>query len=260
MNHYFIYKNIYSTSVKNKAEAVFCWRKMLDTGLGGEYFAIVSREQANIIFYKLSKLMKKKKAPEDVFETKCWEFKIIKDPYQVFANCFSFADISSFRQDIRQVLLFTTTSKIYNKEEPASLLTKFKAIISAILATNKINESKKSSALKLTFKEFTDKRLYARPYSTCPEWEYLPKMLTANEYQNPYIVFKKFFKYKAIKKWREDIGLVINYSLASYNEICDLNLLQLYFHLTKLMEASHLIDVREITHINGHLKLRLENT
>ena len=198
--------------------------------------------------------MKKKKVSKDIFETKCWEYEVIKDPYQVFAKCFCFADISSFRKAIGQVLLFATTSKVCNKEEPAALLAKFKAVISIILAADKINQSKKSSPLKLTLKEFTDKRLYARPYSTCPEWECLPKMLTTKEYRNPYIVFKKFFKYQAIEKWREDIELVLDYALASYNDSCDLNLLQMYFHLTKLMEAAHIIDVREVTHIGGHLK------
>ena len=60
--------------------------------------------------------------------------------------------------------------------------------------------------------------------------------------------------YQAVEKWREDIELVLDYALASYNDSCDLNLLQMYFHLTKLVEAAHIIDVREVTHIGGHLK------
>jgi len=202
--------------------------------------------------------MKKKKAPADIFETKCWEYEVIKDPYQVFARCFCFADISSFRKAIRHALLFATTSKIYNKEEPAALLAKFKAVVSVILASHKINQHKKCSPLQLTLKEFADKRLYARPYATCCEWEYLPKMLTAKEYRNPYIVFRKFFKYQPVEQWRENVELVIDYALAGYKEACDLNLLQIYFHLTKLMEAAHIIDVREVTHVGGHLKLGLE--
>jgi hypothetical protein len=202
--------------------------------------------------------MKKKKAPEDIFETKCWEYQVIKDPYQVFANCFCFADISSFRKTIRQVLLFATKSKIYNKQEPAALLARFKAVKSIILAANKINKAKKSGSLNLSLKQFAGKRFYARPYATCPEWEYLPKMLTTKEYQDPYIVFKRFFKYQPVDKWREDLDLVLDYALAAYSEGCDLNLLQLYFHLTRLMEAAHLIDVREVTHVGGDLKPNFE--
>lgn len=201
--------------------------------------------------------MQKKENLLDIFETKCWQYKVIDDPYQVFAECFCFADISSFRKAIRQVLLFATRSKIYN-EEPAALLAKFKAIMSVILAANKINGDKRSGSLKLTLKKFSDKRLYARPFSTCPEWEYLPKTLTTKEYQDPYRALRKFFKYQVVEKWREDIALVLDYALGSYNDSCDLNLLQMYFHLTKLMEAAHIIDVREVTNVDGYLKPGLQ--
>jgi hypothetical protein len=197
--------------------------------------------------------MGKNENPPDVFETKCWEYKVINDPYQVFAECFCFGDISSFRKAIRQVLLFATRSKVYN-EEPAALLAKFNAVISVILAANKINGDKRSGSLKLTLKKFSDKRLYARPFSICPEWEYMPKTLTIKEYQDPYRVFRKFFKYQVVEKWREDIVLVLDYALGAYKDSCDLNLLQIYFHLTKLMEAAHIIDVREVTHVDGYLK------
>lgn len=147
---------------------------------------------------------------------------------------------------------------MYDKEEPAAVLAKFKAVVSVMLAADKINRDKKSSPLTITLPEFADKRLYARPYATCPEWEYLPKILTTKEYRDPYIVFRKFFKYQPVEQWRENIALVLDYALAGYNESCDLNLLQLYFYLTKLMEAAHLIDVREVTHVGGHLKLGLQ--
>src|SRR5665213_3297845 len=202
--------------------------------------------------------MKNKNASTDIFETKCWDYQVINDPYQVFATCFSFATISAFRKAIKEVLLFATTSKVYNKKAPAALLAKFKVIMSVMLAANQINQAKKSSPLQLTLTEFADKRLYARPHATCPEWEYLPKMLTTKEYRNPYRVFKKFFKYQPVEQWREDIALVLDYALAGYNESCALNLLQLYFHLTRLMEAAHIIDVREVTHLGGHLKLGLQ--
>jgi len=32
----------------------------------------------------------------------------------------------------------------------------------------------------------------------------------------------------------------------------------MYFHLVKLMEAAHIIDVREVTHVDGYLKTGLQ--
>ena len=43
-------------------------------------------------------------------------------------------------------------------------------------------------------------------------------------------------------------------ALASNTDSCNMDLLRIYFHLTKLMEAAHLIDVREVTHVGGELK------
>ncbi len=78
------------------------------------------------------------------------------------------------------------------------------------------------------------------------------------EYKNPYKVFGKFFKYQPVEKWRQDIGLVLDYALGAYTDSCDLNLLKMYFHLFKLMEAAHIVDVREVTHVAGYLKPGLQ--
>lgn len=203
--------------------------------------------------------MKNKKTPEDFFETQCWAYEIISDPYQVFAECFCFEHIDSFRETIGNTLMSTAKRKVYNKEEPAFLLSKFNAINSVIFAAHSINLQKKSGALKFELKDFAEQRLYAKPFSCCPEWKYLPRTLTATEYQNPYKVFRKFFKHQGIDDWLQTINLVLDYALASYKEGGDdLNLLQLYFQLSSLMEAAHLIDVREVTHIRGKLKFGLE--
>jgi hypothetical protein len=41
--------------------------------------------------------MKKKENPPDIFETKCWEYQVINDPYQVYNRyyCFEFCQQSS---------------------------------------------------------------------------------------------------------------------------------------------------------------------
>ena len=44
----------------------------------------------------------------------------------------------------------------------------------------------------------------------------------------------------------------------SLSEACvEMDTLSIYLFLTKLIEAAHLIDVREITHIGGMIKNRL---
>ncbi|MBO9619323.1 MAG: hypothetical protein J7539_09845 [Niabella sp.] len=191
---------------------------------------------------------------KDPFKTRCWAGLAVRDPYQVLAECFQFADIGSFRKTIRQVLLSAAKNKIHQKEEPASVLDSFKAIRSVMLAARAFCRQKKLSALLLTPEQFTDKRLYARPNADCAEWKCLPKNLSEKEYQDPYVVFYRFFKYQDIKQWRQSIEHILTYALSSCSEDIDLDLLKLYLHLTRLMEAAHLIDVREVLHIGGYLK------
>ncbi|MCG7859840.1 hypothetical protein MD537_22870, partial [Flavihumibacter sediminis] len=55
------------------------------------------------------------------------------------------------------------------------------------------------------------------------------------------------------------LQLLMDYSLRSMNllELEDIRPLSLYFQLTKLVEAAHLIDVREVNHVGGHVKNRI---
>ncbi|MBO9617711.1 MAG: hypothetical protein J7539_01640 [Niabella sp.] len=196
----------------------------------------------------------KKHKNKDPFQTLGWCYTTVTDPRQVFAECFNYADIYSYRTTILQVLFAAASLKVYNKQDPASVLNKFKVIGSVLLAARRLTQQKETSALKIDWDQFTDKRLYARPRSLCPEWEYLPKTLTPAEYRNPYLVFHRFFNYQKPEQWRQDMDTIVEYALASHTDGCDLDLLRIYFHLTKLMEAAHLIDVREVTHVDGELK------
>jgi hypothetical protein len=67
----------------------------------------------------------------------------------------------------------------------------------------------------------------------------------------------------SLKKWKQELQDLLEYalvetSLAEAGIVKDM--LSIYFHLTKLIEAAHLIDVRETTHIGGHLKNRAKVT
>lgn len=79
------------------------------------------------------------------------------------------------------------------------------------------------------------------------------------EFIDPYLVFKKFFKTKEIGEWKKIMEKIFEFAItdASFFEGgLDLDALSVYFHLTKLFEAAHLIDVREVTHVGGQIKNR----
>ncbi len=200
----------------------------------------------------------KNKNDKDPFETFGWNFAVVTDPYQVFAVCFVFADIGAFRKTIRQVLLSAASNKVHKKTEPANVLCMFRAISSVMLAAHQLYRQGKTSALQIAPGQLAQKQLYARPDGSWAAWEYLPKNLSTKDYQDPYRVFRRFFKHQSIAGWRLSLQQVLDYALAGYTGHKDLNLLKLYFHLTRLMEAAHLIDVREVPCVDGQLKPRWE--
>lgn len=196
----------------------------------------------------------KKKSTEDEFDTQCWAFEIISDPYQVFAACFNFANISSFRNFITDTLLSIHKNKVYKKLEPSSVLHEFRIINSVINAAYFINHQKKKGPIDFSFGDLLDTCYYSEGIKKTVDWDCFPRTLTIKEYKDPYVIFKRFFKYQSLEKWRREIQAIIERVLSSYTGDLSLKLLPVYLHLVKLMEAIHLINVREITHINGYYK------
>lgn len=199
---------------------------------------------------------KRKKEKHDYLSTSCWYKEIITDPYQVIAELFTFADITFYRKMIKGVLSFTNRGKIYRKDSPGDLLFEFKMLESAINAAYVISKEKKESPIIVEDYSLLNKNLYCGQHVGSSEWDFFPRTLSVKEYKNPYLAFRNFFKYQKLDKWKEDLQEVLNYSLSKYTDGLELELLAIYFHLTKLIEAAHLIDVREIVHIGGHIKNR----
>jgi len=92
---------------------------------------------------------------------------------------------------------------------------------------------------------------------THPGTDYFPRMLSLKEYSDPYVVFKRFFKFLSLAEWKRELNDILEYALVTtsfWDAGIEANSLSIFIHLTKLVEAVHLIDVREINHIGGNIK------
>jgi hypothetical protein len=202
------------------------------------------------------------KKHEDYLATSLWYREEITDPYQVIASFFDYIDISSCRKKIKHLLLAAGSDEIYRyrKDSPASVLELFKMIESVINAAYLINKEKKESPLSIGTGDLLNKNLFCGNKGHASAWDYFPRSLSEKEFIDPYLTFRHFFKFKEIEGWKEDLQEVLSFALSagSYSDLgIELNLLSIYIHLTKLLEAAHLIDVRETTHIDGRIKNRL---
>lgn len=201
------------------------------------------------------------KQEHEYLETSVWYRDEISDPYQVIAEFFSQADVVSHRKIIRDTIRAACSDRICNKKNPGGVLFDFKILESIINAAYLLSKEKRESPLSISRDSLFDPNLYCGWHAGLNEWDFFPRMLSLKEYINPYLVFERFFKYLTLGEWKRELEDLVEYALARtslWEAGIDLDVLSIYLHLTKLVEAAHLIDVREITHIGGYIKNRLK--
>lgn len=199
-----------------------------------------------------------KESTQDVFDTRCWLYDIVTDPYQVFAEVFSTAVIGSFRRFIKKILHYAEVNEIYREKSPCDVLLFMKIIRSLIKASDSLKEIKKGP-ITVSEGDAFNKKYYRSHYVTSNDWEDFPHFLSMKEFCNPYKVFRKFFKYQQCDEWIHDLEETVDCALSKNNGELGLEMIAIYSHLVKLTEAAHLINVREVTHIGGILKNRFVN-
>ena len=201
------------------------------------------------------------KQEHDYIDTSIWYKNEITDPYQAITELFTAADLAYYRRTIKGALNAACSDKVWNKTSPGDLLWFLERLESGINAAHLINKEKKKSPLSIGKEDVFNPNLYCSWHADQGEWDFFPRSLSLKEYIDPYLAFKKFFKYLTLAEWKDRLRELMEFALGktSFSEACvDFDTLQIYFHLTKLVEAAHLIDVREITHIGGRIKNRIE--
>ena len=197
----------------------------------------------------------------DYIDTSIWYKNVITDPYQTIAEFFTAADLAYYRRTIKRAINVASSDKVWNKTSPGDLLWFFERLESAINAAYLINKEKKKSPLSIGKEDVFNPNLYCSWHGDLTEWDFFPRSLSLKEFINPYVAFKKFFKYLPLDEWKDQLRELMEFALGktSFSEACaDFDTLPIYFHLTKLVEAAHLIDVREVTHIGVSIKNRLK--
>ena len=197
--------------------------------------------------------MSKNEELKDVFKTRCWNGQVITDAYQVFAFCFSKAEIAIYRNFIEELILCSQENVVYNRNEPFDTIVYMKAIRSVILAAESLKDNK--SPIEISSFEPLDKRYFLR-HSEADVWSSFPRFLSFKEYSDPYLMFQKFFKLECSKDWTKVLKEVMEFALSIDSVMPVINTIKIYTYLSGLLEAAHLIDLREVVHIGGNLKTK----
>lgn len=182
----------------------------------------------------------------DYLESSIWFREKIKDPYQILAELFSVADLPTHRKTIKDLVQAASTSRIWRRENPGDLLHYIKLYESVIDAAYLINKDKRKT-------EIINPKLEMGWDSGSSGWDSFPRHLSFKEFSNPYLVFKRFFKYLPLYQWKKELRYLLDYALTRpslFEAGIEMDTLSTYIHLTKLIEAAHLIDIHEINIIS----------
>lgn len=198
--------------------------------------------------------MKQKKQP-DVFDTLCWRYEVITDPQQVIAELFTQAGMEHFRSFVGKVCFYAAEERIIKSRSPLDVLLYMKSIRSLIKAAAAL-QKQKNSVVSVNTTDLFNRKYFCRHNNDATAWTAFPRFLSAKEYCNPYRVFRKFFKYLPLEDWLRNWEELVEAALSRSNGDVELNITGIYRMLVKLLEAAHLVDVREVMHVGGYLKTR----
>jgi len=180
------------------------------------------------------------------------------EPFAIIEDVFSAVPLSHYRKYIISTLKAASSDHYWKEEDPGSLLYFRKKIGDLMDAAQQLNvktRDKKAIKQKALVKpgapdqEIIDPRLYMYSQIKHTQWEAFPRSLSKKEFVDPYLVFKRFFRNRSLKKWHRDLEEMIFYALSPHDcveDLLDLDLLRINQLLQKLVEAAHLIWVREI--------------
>jgi hypothetical protein len=155
----------------------------------------------------------------------------------------------------------------WRDSSPSELLFYYKKLITLIKAAHQIY--KKNKAGKTAIDLLKAKRLHVETNLLHPAlyfgwgrnetmWDHFPRYLTMEEYIDPYLVFPQFFSFYSLKEWHKELSELLSDGLSNCNpdEFSgqDRDMLLIEKNLLKLVEAVHLIDVREVGYIGDFKK------
>lgn len=193
--------------------------------------------------------MKKEGKADKVIFT--WGSLTFDHPYQVIEGVFDYSHMHTYRNFIKDVLLYSTHKKKYRKKDAGSILFLLEGIGCLLQACYSISKEKEHSLLEVRDDDMLNSNFYSMRNDDTDIWSDFPRSLSKSEMLDPYKSFQKVFRHNNSEKWYEIIKISVEYACGSYNEGPEENALEVHVQLSKLFEAAHLIYVRELGHVRS---------
>lgn len=187
----------------------------------------------------------KTKNLKNPFDTRCWMYECVTDPYRVLSALFAEAHVHEFTKLVKKLVHYASVPGIYKSQPTGDVLLYTKMINSLIKATNALRHKGCSPAI-INRDDLFNKKYYCSHYVTADAWREFPRHLSEKEYCNPYMVFKKFFNCQPLADWVQCWELAVRGAFCNDGVYESVVPEKACSYLTKLVEAAHLINVREV--------------
>lgn len=176
----------------------------------------------------------------------------IQNPHAVFHSFFDAYSLPQAIEKIDSWLKAATKNDYWKESYPARLLYFYEMLEKLAEAAYLVNTMDNRHAAAVLMKtpeqniDFMQTAYYFRAQTKGLAWDYFPRSLSKKQFINPYLVFRKFFKYRKLPVWRDVLYDLLYNSFVAQTELepSEYDLVIIQKHLKRLVEATYLIDIR----------------
>lgn len=139
---------------------------------------------------------------------------------------FQFNDLAASKEQLSSIVNCAVNRNTWINEDPAVIFQFHQSMRSFVRAGYLIALTEKKGSINIQLENPSPLLL---------------GLLSEKEYQNPLLVFKKAFKEYSIKEFNYFLSGMVYFSLGIYDNVPERNIISPYIHLTKMLDAAHII-------------------
>jgi len=166
------------------------------------------------------------------FETNFWAHHELENPFEVIDTFLGAESLAYYKQTLSEIVFYRSKDQVFQKECPGDVFFTYTAFRSFLRACSALqHKSKKWKVIEIA----AEKRSILSLAS-----------LTAEEYENPFMVFKNAFTEHSLADFEFFLCEVIHLALRPTIVEFDSDLLTPYIHFIKMLDASQLLLESEV--------------
>ncbi|HBV14851.1 hypothetical protein [Chryseobacterium carnipullorum] len=165
------------------------------------------------------------------FETRFWPVRRRHSGLRLMDTFFQLYDLAASKKRLTNIMHYAVKRNSWIKEDPAVIF-HFRQSMQSFIRAGYLFTLKEKKWMATTQMENTS--------------QFALGLLSEKEYQNPLLVFKKAFREYSVQEFDYFLSGMVYFSLGVYDNVPERNIVSPYIHLTKMLDAAHLILERKV--------------